>query len=74
MTQPRFALKRFGLWLVLTALLMTLYWLAVRPDPPPDYGLPPACDGVPCANDSECGTKCTCEGFTTDQLGECRAK
>ena len=37
-------------------------------------GLRPTCDGVPCANDGECGSKCTCEGFTADQLGECRAK
>ena len=56
------------------AVLLALYWLAVRPKPAPDYGLRPTCDGVPCANDGECGSKCTCEGFTADQLGECRAK
>ena len=74
MTDRARIIKRTVVWLLLTAVLLTLYWLAVRPEPAPDYGLRPACDGVPCANDGECGSKCTCEGFTADQPGECRAK
>lgn len=74
MTRRAGLLKRMLVGLVLTGVLLALYWMAVRPKPTPDYGLRPACDGVPCAADRECGSKCTCEGFTADQLGECRAK
>jgi hypothetical protein len=33
----------------------------------------PACDGVPCRNTAECGTRCTCE-FSGGPLGVCVAK
>ena len=33
----------------------------------------PACDGVPCRNTAECGTRCTCV-FSGGPLGVCVAK
>ena len=34
----------------------------------------PACDGLRCAADSDCGSRCMCEGATDDQPGVCRAR
>lgn len=35
----------------------------------------PACDGFPCAKDSECGSKCSCGTIdSTTGLGTCAAK
>lgn len=36
-------------------------------------GLLPACDGLPCATDAECGSRCTCLLGGQDTLGRCRA-
>ena len=33
----------------------------------------PACDGVPCRNTAECGTRCTC-ALSSGALGVCVAK
>jgi hypothetical protein len=33
----------------------------------------PACDGVPCSNTAECGTRCTCV-FSGNALGVCVAR
>lgn len=35
----------------------------------------PACDGMPCSDNSDCGSRCTCEGYvSTAELGTCVAK
>ena len=34
----------------------------------------PVCDGLPCREKSECGTKCSCEARADNPLGVCVAK
>jgi hypothetical protein len=34
----------------------------------------PACDGMPCDEQSDCGTRCTCQGASRTTLGTCVAK
>lgn len=36
--------------------------------------LRPACDGLTCNVDGDCGSRCTCERFPADSLGTCVAK
>ena len=69
-SQGRGLIKTFT-WAVIPAAVLVTYWIVTRPPVPPMYDVVPACEGLLCLQDRDCGTKCTCQGAAGTEPGQC---
>lgn len=71
MTNRRFRSMRLYLLLIVVAVLASATWSLYGPRP---MTATPACVGLDCRNDADCGTRCKCTRSADGGLGTCRIR